>query len=79
MWYAFQRLYDKNANIDLVDVANNVINNVPDIKIKPIIGEKKINKILFLNKKAYLSCGFGIVVMDLVKKEIKETYIIGEI
>ncbi len=68
----------KNANIDLLDGSNNTITNIPDIKIKPILGTKSINKILFINKKAYLSCGFGIVVLDLPKKEIKETYIIGE-
>jgi len=67
-----------NANIDLLDANTNTIINVPDIKIKPILGTKKINKILFIDKKAYLSCGFGIVVLDLVKKEIKDTYIIGE-
>ncbi|OIO99838.1 MAG: hypothetical protein AUJ97_08355 [Bacteroidetes bacterium CG2_30_32_10] len=67
-----------NANIDLLDANTNTIINIPDIKIKPILGTKKINKILFIDNKAYLSCGFGIVVLDLIKKEIKETYIIGE-
>jgi ligand-binding sensor domain-containing protein len=67
----------RNANIDLVDENHNII-NIPDIKIKPVIGSKAIHKILFINKNAYLSCGFGIVVLDLIKKEIKDTYIIGE-
>ncbi|MBT3245187.1 MAG: hypothetical protein HN352_18730, partial [Bacteroidetes bacterium] len=36
------------------------------------------NDIYFLNGKAYLSCGFGIVVVDVQKYEITDTYYIGE-
>ena len=65
-----------NTNIDLIE--NNTIHNLSDIKRKPISGLKKINDIVFINQFAYLSCGFGIVVINLEKKEIKETYYIGE-
>jgi len=64
-----------NANIDLIQ-DNNII-NIPDIKRKVIPGNKVINKIFFKDNYAYLACGFGIVVLDLVKKEIKDTYYIG--
>jgi type IX secretion system protein PorZ/two component regulator with propeller domain len=64
-----------NSNIDLIK--GNTIINIPDIKRKNIIGDKTIYGISFRNKFAYLSCGFGIVVLDLVREEIKETYIIG--
>jgi hypothetical protein len=64
-----------NANIDLI--INNKIYNISDIKRKNLTGDKSIYNIAFKNKLAYLSCGFGIVVIDLLKQEIKETYIIG--
>jgi hypothetical protein len=51
--------------------------NLPDIKTKPILGNKRINNISFLNRYAYLSCGFGIVVIDLDRDEVKDTYYIG--
>ncbi len=64
-----------NANIDLIQ--DNRIINIPDIKRKIIPGNKIINKIFFKDNFAYLACGFGIVVVDLLKKEIKDTYYIG--
>lgn len=65
-----------NANIDLIK--NNTIINISDIKRKPILGNKTINNIYFIGKYAYLSCGFGIVVLDIDKEEIRETYYIGK-
>lgn len=65
-----------NANLDLV--SGNTIFNLSDIKRKAILGDKNIYSIYFLNDNAYLACGFGIVVVDLLKKEIKETYYIGK-
>jgi ligand-binding sensor domain-containing protein len=65
-----------NTNIDIIE--GNEIYNIPDIKRKQITGNKTINNILILEDAAYLSCGFGIVVVNLEKKEIKETYLIGE-
>ncbi len=66
--------YD-NGNIDIIQ--NNTIYNVSDIYRKPIIASKKINNINYINGATYLSCGFGIVVFDVDKKEIKDTYFIG--
>jgi ligand-binding sensor domain-containing protein len=65
-----------NANIDLIK--NNTIINISDIKRKPILGNKTINDIFFIGKDAYLSCGFGIVVLDISKEEIRDTYYIGK-
>ncbi|MCX6277350.1 MAG: T9SS type A sorting domain-containing protein [Bacteroidetes bacterium] len=64
-----------NANIDLIK--ENQIINISDIKRKQILGNKTINNIFFIGKDAYLSCGFGIVALDIVKEEIRETYYIG--
>ena len=64
-----------DANIDLIQ--NNTIINISDIYRKSILGNKTINNIYCLGSTAYLLCGFGIVVMDMVKQEIRETYYIG--
>jgi len=63
-----------NANIDII--RGNYIHNISDIKRKSITGVKRINHILFNGSDAYLSCGFGIVVVNLDKREIKDTYYI---
>ena len=64
-----------DANLDLIQNGN--IINISDIYRKTILGNKTINSIYCLGNMAYLECGFGIVVLDLVKQEIKETYYIG--
>lgn len=65
-----------NSNLDIVE-SNGRIVNIPDIKRKTIIGNKAINGIYFIGEYAYLSCGFGIVVLDMDRNEIKDTYYIG--
>lgn len=67
----------KNSNIDILSSDGSSITNLPDIKRKSIIGNKSINNIYFIGNLAYLSCGFGIVVVDLDRVEIKDTYYIG--
>ncbi|MDP4225195.1 MAG: hypothetical protein Q8910_02300 [Bacteroidota bacterium] len=64
-----------NSNIDLI--TGNRIYNIPDIKNKTIMGNRTINQISFRGTDACLSCGFGIVVLNLARMEIKDTYIIG--
>lgn len=65
-----------NANIDLVK--DDKVFNISDIKRSSIPGNRDIHSIRFHKRCAYLSCGFGIVVVDLDRHEIKETYYIGE-
>jgi len=64
-----------NANIDLY--YHDQVINISDIKRKSMVGSKKINRIVFREKLAYLCCDFGIVVLDPVRREIKDTYYIG--
>jgi len=64
-----------NTNVDLVK--GSAVINIPDIKRKQILGNKTINSITVIDKLAYLACGFGIVVVDIEKEEIKDTYYIG--
>ena len=65
-----------NANIDLIDIDGN-IKNMTDIKDKSIMGNKNINHVFCQGDLAYVACGFGIVVFDLKKEEVKDTYYIG--
>jgi streptogramin lyase len=66
-----------NANIDLIDKQGNVF-NMSDIKDKNILGNKTINDVVFKNELAYFACGFGIVVYDLRRQEVVDTYYIGQ-
>jgi len=65
-----------NANIDLIKEGQVI--NLSDIKRKAILGNKTINDIFFIDQFAYLSCGFGIVVVDIEREEIKDTYYLGD-
>ncbi|MCF8429624.1 MAG: hypothetical protein K9G64_05780, partial [Bacteroidia bacterium] len=62
----------ENGNIDLLQ--NNEITNLPQILQRTVIGKKSINDITFYNGKAYLACSFGIVVIDINKKQIVDSY-----
>ena len=62
-----------NTNIDIIDNQGNVT-NIPDIYNKYILGNKTINNVYFKGKLAYVCCGFGIVVIDMNRKEVRDTY-----
>ncbi len=64
-----------NCNIDIIK--NEIIINISDIKRQDIIG-KNITNITIKDKVAYLSCTFGLVLIDLEKEEVKDTYNIGD-
>lgn len=66
----------QNSNIDLM--LGNIFINIPDIKNANVSGSKRINSVYFKNKLAYLCTDFGIVVLNLQKYEIKETYILQQ-
>jgi hypothetical protein len=65
-----------NTNIDIIKPDGSII-NVSDIKRKTITGNKTINEVYFKGILAYIACGFGIIVFDTQKLEIKDTYYIG--
>lgn len=66
----------ENSNIDILD-ENDHVTNYAGIKLKTFNGSKVINEIAFDKELAYFACGFGIIVFDTDKLEIKDTYIIG--
>lgn len=65
----------RNGNIDLYD--KDGIKNVPALKNATTIQSKGINSVYFYNEYAYLSADFGIMVVNLSKKEVADTYKIG--
>jgi hypothetical protein len=61
-----------NTNVDLL--INNTIFNIPEILNKYLTGTKEIYRIRTSGKYAFLACSFGIVVIDLSRKEIYDTW-----
>ncbi|MDR2512138.1 MAG: hypothetical protein LBC89_06780 [Bacteroidales bacterium] len=67
----------ENGNLDFWH--NNSVFNLSDIKRAEISGSKRINKMTVGNNGlVYLSCDFGIVVVNVSKQEITATYFIGK-
>jgi ligand-binding sensor domain-containing protein len=62
----------KNGNIDILK--NNQVINLPYINTAQIITNKTINHIFMDGDLAYLSCAFGLVVLNIEKYEVSETY-----
>ncbi len=67
----------ENANIDLVK--GNTVINMKDILNSEAVTpeEKRIYNLVFIDNIAYITCGFGIVVLNLSSEEISDTYYIG--
>ncbi len=63
-----------NTNIDIIDHTSGKITNIPDVMQKNLIGKKQINGIYFYENTAYLSCSFGIVLVDLKENQISDSY-----
>lgn len=62
----------KNGNIDLYK--SKTFYNIPDFKIRIINGSKNVNNIFTENGLAYISTSVGIIIVDLEKRQIKETW-----
>ncbi len=64
-----------NSNIDIL--YRNDIYNIPDIKRDNITGDKTIYNIYPLGNYYYLSTGLGVVVIDGLRYEVKDSWFIG--
>lgn len=64
----------RDTNIDLLDPRTGTITNVADIQRRTIVGIKAINAITTDAGRAYVACSFGIVVIDLRRVEVANTY-----
>ena len=65
----------QDGNIDFM--SENGVKNLPDFYNKQMSANKGVNHILFMNNMAFLSCNFGIITLNMLKMEIKDTYYIG--
>lgn len=66
----------ENGNIDLMDKDENVY-NITGLKDKAL-SDKRINAVEVYDNRAYISTAFGIVVVDLIKREISTSYHFGQ-
>jgi len=72
-WDVLLILYE-NSNMDLKQ--GSLFYNIPDIKNASFTGSKRIHSVFIHQNLFYLCSDFGIVVLNPVKKEIKETYVL---
>jgi len=61
-----------NGNLDVLK--DNEIINVPWIKNAQIAGSKTVNDFYFIGDRVYISTKIGIVIYDIKKNEIEDTY-----
>lgn len=62
----------ETGNLDIIQ--NETVFNLPAIVQASVNGVKKINNIICHDGDAYLATGVGIVVINLAKKEVRDTY-----
>ena len=65
-----------NSNIDVLNTKASV-KNIGDILRSTIQGNKSLNQVFCKNGLAYISSGLGIIIADLSRYEIKDTWVIG--
>ncbi len=64
-----------NSRVDVLE--DKAIHTIDAIRNSPVAGDKTIHHIFLAGEQAYLSTGIGIVVINLEKYEVKDTYVIG--
>jgi hypothetical protein len=62
----------RNGNIDILQ--NNMITNFSDLLNAEISGSKEVHQIYNYQEQSYLSTDFGVMIIDLNKMQVKETY-----
>lgn len=65
----------ESGNIDLVKKGTTF--RLADIVQSNVFGSKRVNEILVNDGLAYLSCGFGIVVVNIERKEIADSWFLN--
>lgn len=66
----------QNGQLDVID-SNGDVHNIPDLYLKQMSYQKNVNHIYMHEQYAYLSMNFGIIVVDMKKYEVKDTYMLG--
>lgn len=65
-----------NGNLDLV--RGRQVYNLSDIKRAEVAGDKTVLRVRVDGHRAYVCCGFGVVVVDLDRREVEETLYLGD-
>ncbi|RYY21431.1 MAG: hypothetical protein EOO36_00775 [Cytophagaceae bacterium] len=63
----------QNGNLDVLR-ANGTVQNITDVLRKPIQTPKNIDQIQVYNGVAYLASNLGLIVLDLTRFEVRDTY-----
>ena len=66
----------QDGQLDIID-SSGEIKNISDLHLKQMSVSKEVNDICMYQNKAYLAMNFGILVVDILKMEIEDTYYIG--
>ena len=74
--------YDEERQQWIVGYANGSLDfrdswgttNLPDFRISQVTGDKTINAITIEDQRAYLATNIGVVVVDLMRREIADTW-----
>lgn len=67
----------ENGHLDIIN-SNDEVYNIPDLYLKQTTYSKIVNSIYMHEHTAYLAMDFGIIELDMKRREIKDTYIIGQ-
>lgn len=65
----------RNSNLDLID--GNQISNINALQLKTINGDKTVYGVNGDDETCWLSTGFGVVVLNLIRKEIGDAWVLG--
>ena len=66
----------ENGQLDVLNSAAE-IDNIPDLYLKQANFSKVVNSVYMHGHTAYLAMDFGVMLLDMKKREIKDTYFIG--
>lgn len=66
----------ENGHWDIINRRGEV-SNIADLYLKPLSGTKAANDVVMIGDKAYIAMTFGIVVLDMARQEVQDTYYIG--
>ena len=66
-----------NSNVDVL--RGDRLFNFPFIRNQNIVGDKNIYGIGFVGDSAFMACGFGIVVLDLIREQSPATYFFNNV
>jgi len=66
-----------NSNIDLYTPSDGTFRNLPDLRLRSVTGSKTINAIWAEGGRAWVSTDIGVLVLNLARTEVAETYTFG--